>query len=202
VVVVLDSSSSDVWVPTVTFPLMVIIPSCFPVVSATGGDAADNGSRSFPFSSFSASECEGARGEWDKSFGVGVSSFAGSIGIVPFISRFKSLESSWRGRGAKASVVGGPEDDRLGPPGSRGERFGGSDEGPKMSPPEGPASSPSIPNQFSALWIEMSSAIKASSLFPVIPPFPFSGPKTRWLYKGSLQMGKPRKKETETWVSY
>ena len=53
--------------------------------------------------------------------------------------------------------------------------------------------SPSIPSQFSALWMEIRSAISFSSVFPILPPRPFSGPNTKWLYRGSFITGKPRK---------
>lgn len=55
--------------------------------------------------------------------------------------------------------------------------------------------SPSIPNQFSALWIWIRSWINSSSVLPPkSPPFPFSGPKTLWLYKGSFTIGYPERK--------
>lgn len=53
-----------------------------------------------------------------------------------------------------------------------------------------PLISPSTPNQFSALWMLIKLLISWSSLMPPMsPPFPFKGPNTSWLYKGSLEMG-------------
>lgn len=50
--------------------------------------------------------------------------------------------------------------------------------------------SPSIPNQFSALWIFIKSRTNSSSVLPPIsPPRPLSGPNTSWLYKGSFATG-------------
>ena len=49
--------------------------------------------------------------------------------------------------------------------------------------------SPSIPSQFSALWIFIRSRMSSSSVLPMFPPLPFSGPKTVWLYSGSFTTG-------------
>lgn len=54
----------------------------------------------------------------------------------------------------------------------------------------GALGSPSTPNQFSALCMEIKSFINCSSVFPPIsPPLPLRGPNTSWLYNGSLTMG-------------
>ena len=99
---------------------------------------------------------------------------------------------------------------------------------PVEPPPEPPLSfllfpnidsstSPSIPSQFSALWMEIKSCVWSkcskkpghvvnhesnfrnveltwiswSSVLPTIPPLPLVGPNTTWLYKGSFITGKP-----------
>lgn len=50
--------------------------------------------------------------------------------------------------------------------------------------------SPSIPSQFSALWMLIKSRTSCSSVLPPIsPPRPFSGPNTSWLYRGSFTTG-------------
>lgn len=50
--------------------------------------------------------------------------------------------------------------------------------------------SPSMPSQFSALWILIRSLTSCSSVLPPIsPPFPLLGPNTSWLYRGSFTTG-------------
>lgn len=51
--------------------------------------------------------------------------------------------------------------------------------------------SPSIPSQFSALWMLTRSLMSSSSALPISPPFPLCGPNTTWLYRGSFTTGKP-----------
>lgn len=51
--------------------------------------------------------------------------------------------------------------------------------------------SPSMPSQFSALWMLIRSWMSCSSVLPMTPPRPFSGPNTTWLYSGSFFTGKP-----------
>lgn len=52
--------------------------------------------------------------------------------------------------------------------------------------------SPSMPSQFSALWIFIRSLTSCSSVLPPIsPPRPLMGPNTSWLYNGSFTTGYP-----------
>lgn len=53
--------------------------------------------------------------------------------------------------------------------------------------------SPSMPSQFSALWIAIKSWISCASVLPTMPPLPLLGPNTVWLYKGSLITGNPER---------